>query len=90
MSTALTVRRIRDGKVTTWIAFAHSHFGVAGRHDAGRQRTIKIDNQLGCSAYFGRVADDPRYPFPIYHDLLELKAPDNWRPEEEIKAARSK
>jgi branched-chain amino acid transport system substrate-binding protein len=48
----------------------------------------KIDNQLSCSTYFGRVADDPKYPFPIYHDLLELKAPENWRPEAEIKAAR--
>ncbi len=47
-----------------------------------------IDNQLSCSTYFGRVADDPKYPFPVYHDLLELKAPDNWRPEAEIKAAR--
>ena len=48
----------------------------------------RIDNQLSCSAYFGRIAEDPNYPFPIYHDLLELKAPDNWRPEEEIAAAR--
>ncbi|MGD8992242.1 MAG: ABC transporter substrate-binding protein [Desulfobacterales bacterium] len=48
----------------------------------------KIDNQLSCSTYFGRVADDPKYPFPIYHDLLELKAPENWRPEAEINAAR--
>ncbi len=47
-----------------------------------------IDNQLSCSTYFGRVADNPQYPFPIYHDLLELKAPENWRPEAEIKAAR--
>lgn len=50
----------------------------------------KIDNQLSCSTYFGRVADDPKYPFPIYHNLLELKAPDNWRPEDEIRAARAK
>ena len=48
----------------------------------------KIDNQLSCSTYSGRVADDPNYPFPIYHELLELKAPENWRPEAEIKAAR--
>jgi len=48
----------------------------------------KIDNQLSCSAYFGEVADDPNYPFPIFHDLLELKAPDNWRPESEIVEAR--
>jgi len=50
----------------------------------------KIDNQLSCSAYFGRVADDPKYPFPIYHDLMEFKGPDIWRPEAEIKAARKK
>ena len=54
----------------------------------GRLFFREIDNQLSCSAYFGRIADDPNYPFPIYHDLLELKAPDNWRPEEEIVAAR--
>lgn len=55
----------------------------------GRLSFREIDNQLGCSTYFGQVADDPQYPFPIYHDLLELKAPDNWRPEDEIKAARA-
>jgi branched-chain amino acid transport system substrate-binding protein len=50
----------------------------------------RIDNQLSCSAYFGEVADDPNYPFPIFHYLLELKAPDNWRPESEIIEAREK
>lgn len=49
----------------------------------------KIDNQLSCSAYFGRVADDPKYPFPIYHDLTEFKGPEIWRPEAEIIEARS-
>jgi branched-chain amino acid transport system substrate-binding protein len=49
----------------------------------------KIDNQLSCSSYIGVVADDPKYPFPIYHDLVEIKGPDSWRPEEEIVAARS-
>ena len=49
----------------------------------------KIDNQLSCSSYIGVVADDPKYPFPIYHDLVEVKGPDSWRPEEEIVAARS-
>ncbi len=49
-----------------------------------------IDNQLSCSVYFGRVADDPNYRFPIYHDLIEIKAPQNWRPDAEIKAIRSK
>jgi branched-chain amino acid transport system substrate-binding protein len=50
----------------------------------------KIDNQLSCSSYIGVVADDPKYPFPIYHDVVEVKGPDSWRPEEEIVAARSK
>jgi len=49
----------------------------------------KIDNQLSCSAYFGRVADDPNYPFPIYHDLMEFKGPEIWRSEAEINAARA-
>jgi branched-chain amino acid transport system substrate-binding protein len=48
----------------------------------------KIDNQLSCSSYIGVVADDPRYPFPIYHDLVEVKGPDSWRPEAEIIDAR--
>jgi len=54
----------------------------------GRLFFRKIDNQLSCSAYFGRVADDPNFPIPIYHDLLELKAADIWRPEAEILSAR--
>jgi len=49
-----------------------------------------IDNQLSCSSYIGVVADDPAYPFPIYHDLVEVKGPDSWRPEAEILEARSK
>jgi branched-chain amino acid transport system substrate-binding protein len=48
----------------------------------------EIDNQLSCPIYFGRVADDPRYPFPIYHDLLQIKAPQSWRPEPEIREIR--
>jgi branched-chain amino acid transport system substrate-binding protein len=48
-----------------------------------------IDNQLSCSSYLGVVADDPKYPFPIYHDLVEVKGPDSWRPEKEILAARA-
>jgi branched-chain amino acid transport system substrate-binding protein len=47
-----------------------------------------IDNQLSCSAYFGRVADDDQYAFPIYHELMEIKGPDIWRSEEEILKAR--
>jgi branched-chain amino acid transport system substrate-binding protein len=56
----------------------------------GRLSFRTIDNQLSCSSYIGVVADDPKYPFPIYHDLVEVKGPDSWRPEEEIVAARSK
>lgn len=48
----------------------------------------EIDNQLSASAYLGQVADDPRYDFPIYSDLVEFKGPDIWRPEAEILAAR--
>lgn len=54
----------------------------------GRLRFREIDNQLSCSVYFGRVTDDPAYPFPIYHDLVEIKAPQNWRPEQEISLFR--
>jgi branched-chain amino acid transport system substrate-binding protein len=49
-----------------------------------------IDNQLSCSSYLGVVADDPKYPFPIYHDLVEVKGPDSWRPKAEILDARAK
>jgi branched-chain amino acid transport system substrate-binding protein len=56
----------------------------------GRLSFRTIDNQLSCSSYIGVVADDPKYPFPIYHDLVEVKGPDSWRPEEEIVAARAK
>ncbi len=49
----------------------------------------EIDNQLSVSAYWGRVADDPAYDFPIYADLVEFKGPDIWRPEEEILDARA-
>ena len=48
----------------------------------------EIDNQLSCSSYLGVVADDPKYPFPIYHDLVEVKGPDSWAPEAEIIEAR--
>ncbi len=49
-----------------------------------------IDNQLSCSSYLGVVADDPKYTFPIYHDLVEVKGPDSWRPKAEILDARAK
>jgi branched-chain amino acid transport system substrate-binding protein len=48
----------------------------------------EIDNQLSCSSYLGVVADDPKYPFPIYHDVVEVKGPDSWAPEAEIIEAR--
>lgn len=56
----------------------------------GRYYFRNIDNQLSCSAYFGRVADDDRFAFPIYHDLKEFKAEEIWRPAKEIQAARNK
>jgi branched-chain amino acid transport system substrate-binding protein len=51
----------------------------------------KIDNQLSCSSYLGRVRDDPdgKIPFPIYYPLWIIKGPDSWRPEAEIEAARA-
>ena len=55
----------------------------------GRLYFRDIDNQLSCSSYIGVVADDPKYPFPIYHDLVEVKGPDSWRPEKEIEEARA-
>lgn len=48
----------------------------------------KIDNQLACQSYLGTVADDPKYPFPIYHDLVIISGPESERPEAEIIAAR--
>ena len=63
--------------------------GLTVETTRGRLYFRDIDNQLSCSTYFGMVADDPRYPFPIYHDLMEFKGPDIWRPEAEIQAARA-
>lgn len=48
----------------------------------------EVDNQLGVPAYVGRVADDPDYDFPIFHDLRVFPAEAVWRPESEILAAR--
>lgn len=64
--------------------------GLSIETTRGRLYFRAIDNQLSCSAYFGRVADDPAYSIPVYHDLLEIKGPEIWRSEEEILAARSK
>lgn len=54
----------------------------------GKLQFRTIDNQLRCSSYVGVVADDPRYPFPILKDLIEIKAAESERPEAEIIAAR--
>lgn len=54
----------------------------------GKLKFREIDNQLACSSYMGVVADDPKFPFPIYYDLIEIKGPDSWRPETEIIEAR--
>lgn len=62
--------------------------GLAIETTRGRLSFREIDNQLGASAYFGRVVDDPRFDFPVYADLVEFKGPDIWRPEEEIREAR--
>jgi branched-chain amino acid transport system substrate-binding protein len=47
-----------------------------------------IDNQLSCSSYVGTITDDPRYPFPIYKDIIEVKGSESERPEREILEAR--
>jgi branched-chain amino acid transport system substrate-binding protein len=47
-----------------------------------------IDNQLSCSSYVGTITDDPRYPFPIYKDIVEVKGSESERLESEILEAR--
>ena len=54
----------------------------------GKLEFRPIDNQLRCSSYVGVVADDPKYPFPILKDLIEIRGIDSERPEAEIVAAR--
>ncbi len=54
----------------------------------GKLQFRPIDNQLRCSSYVGVVGDDPKYPFPILKDLIEIKGIDSERPEAEIIAAR--
>ena len=54
----------------------------------GRLQFRPIDNQLRCSSYVGVVADDPKYPFPILKDVIEVRGIDSERPESEISAAR--
>jgi len=55
----------------------------------GRLHFRKIDNQLSCSAYFGRVADVGAYPMPIYEDMMVFNGPDIWRPEEAVRRDRA-
>jgi len=38
----------------------------------GRLHFRKIDNQLNCSAYFCRVADDPQYPYKHYYPIFQI------------------
>jgi len=64
--------------------------GMAVETTRGRLFFRKIDNQLSCSSYVGKVADEPDYPFPVYRALVVIKGPDSWRPEQEIVAAREK
>ena len=54
----------------------------------GKLQFRPIDNQLRCSSYVGVVKDDPKYPFPILADLIEIKAANSERPEAEIISAR--
>ncbi|MBN1104996.1 MAG: ABC transporter substrate-binding protein [Deltaproteobacteria bacterium] len=56
----------------------------------GKLSFREIDNQLSCSSYMGYVTDDPRYPFPIYGNLMEIKGPESWRAEVEILEARAR
>jgi hypothetical protein len=48
----------------------------------------RIDNQLSCSSYLGRISDSDNFPFPILADLIEIPASESWRSEEEIRAIR--
>lgn len=54
----------------------------------GKLKFREIDNQLRCSSYIGVVADDPKYPFPIYKNIIEVKGEESERPEKEIIEAR--
>jgi branched-chain amino acid transport system substrate-binding protein len=64
--------------------------GSAVQTCRGRLFFRKTDNQLSCSSYLGVIADDPAYPFPVYHELTEVKAEDSWRSEADIAAIRSR
>lgn len=62
--------------------------GMSLETTRGKLSFRELDNQLNCSSYIGEVADDPKYPFPIYKDLIEIKGADSWRPDKEIEAER--
>lgn len=79
----------KAGKIDT-AAVKDALHGLTIDTTRGRFFFRKVDNQLSCSAYFGKVADDPRYPFPIYHELMEFKGSEIWRSEAEILRARAK
>jgi branched-chain amino acid transport system substrate-binding protein len=62
--------------------------GLSVNLTRGKLAFRAIDNQLSCSSYVGTIADDPKYPFPIYKDIIEVKGSESERPESEIVAAR--
>lgn len=62
--------------------------GMTVKLTRGDLKFREIDNQLRCSSYIGVVADDPKYPFPIYKNLIEIKGEESERPEKEILEAR--
>jgi branched-chain amino acid transport system substrate-binding protein len=62
--------------------------GMSFNSTRGKLYFRKIDNMLNCSSYVGITADDPKYPFPILHDLMVIPGEDSWRPESEIPAMR--
>jgi branched-chain amino acid transport system substrate-binding protein len=62
--------------------------GLTVQLTRGKLQFRPIDNQLRCSSYVGVVKDDPKYPFPVLAELIEIKAANSERPEAEIIAAR--
>jgi branched-chain amino acid transport system substrate-binding protein len=64
--------------------------GMTVNTTRGKLYFRKIDNMLNCQSYIGLIADDPKYPFPIYKDLVIVTGEESWRPESEIPAVREK
>lgn len=62
--------------------------GMTVKLTRGNLKFREIDNQLRCSSYIGAVEDDPKYPFPIYKNIIEVKGEESERPEREIIEAR--